>query len=155
MAFTIEFFQNTSEAIAINKQLTTIATMSGTLRSSSSIIDPVIIINASLDDVNNVPGFAKSNYARIPAFNRSYFIRDIVSLTNTTLAIYMHVDVLSSFADEIKANTGIVFRAESSAQFNLYLNDGSLKAYQNPYVMTEPFPHGFTGSAFCLAVAGG
>lgn len=155
MAFNIEFFVNTSEAIAVTKQLTAITNMSGTLRSSSSIIDPVILITASLDDVNTTPGFAKANYARIAAFNRSYFIRDIVSMTNNTIAIYMHVDVLSSFANEIKANQGIVSRSENAGTFNLYLNDGSLKAYQNPYVLTEPFTYGFTGSAFCLAVAGG
>ena len=61
-------------------------------------------------------------------------------------------DVLSTYAEEIRANRGIVFRSEKN--YNLYLNDGSLVAYQDPYILTEPFPFGFTGACFILSVAG-
>ena len=153
--FNIVFYQNQSENITVNKTLLTVVTLSGVLRNGTSIVDPVIMINGSLSDVSSVPGFAKINYAYIQEFGRYYYVRNIESVNNSCVAVSMHVDVLMSFKDEIKANKGIVSRAENASQFNLYLNDGSLKAYQNPYILTEPFPAGFTGSAFCLAVAGG
>lgn len=153
--FNIVFYQNQSENITVDKLLTVVTTLSGVLRDGTSIIDPVIMVNGSLSDVSSVPGFSKINYAYIAEFNRYYYVRNIESVNNSCIAVSMHVDVLMSFKDEIRTNTGVVARSESNAQYNLYLNDGSLKAYQNPCIMTEPFPAGFTGSAFCLAVAGG
>ena len=70
------------------------------------------------------------------------------------MEIHCHVDVISSFAAEIRANKGIIRRAESADAYNLYINDDSLVAYQDPYILTEPFPSGFTGATFILAVAG-
>ena len=64
------------------------------------------------------------------------------------------MDVISSFKTEIRANVGIVRRAESDDLYNLYLDDGSLASYQDPYILTEPFPSGFSGAKFVLAVAG-
>ena len=62
-------------------------------------------------------------------------------------------DVLSTYATEIRNNTGIVFRSERN--YNLYINDGSLVSYQDPYILTQKFPQGFTNMCFVLAVAGG
>ena len=46
----------------------------------------------------------------------------------------------------------IVKRQEN--RWNLYLDDGSFKVYQNPMVLTKAFPQGFTTQEFVLAVAG-
>lgn len=139
---------NASENIQMTKSLTDIGTFSGTLKSASSIIDPEIIVKADLSDLVNC------NYCTIDAFGRSYFVKDITSIKYGLVELRCHVDVISSFADEIKANTGIVKRQENNNVYNLYLNDGSLVAYQDPYILTEPFPGGFTGFGFILAVAG-
>ena len=63
-----------------------------------------------------------------------------------------HVDALTSFANDIKANTAIIKRNEN--KWNLYLNDGTFKIYQNPDVLTKEFPSGFNAQEFILAVAG-
>lgn len=148
MAFTVIAQTNNSENIHIDKDLTTLQTYSGVLRDDCSLIDPVILLEASISDL------AGCNYLTIADFGRSYFVRNIQAVRANLTELSCHVDVLSSFAAEIRANTGIVRRAESSGLYNLLLNDGSLAAYQDPYILTEPFPTGFSGATFILAVAG-
>lgn len=146
MSFPVILQTNASEKISLTKDLTTIVEVDAVLKDETSIIDPVLVINATLSDI------AEANYCTITAFRRSYFITDMVSYTNDLVEISCHVDVLSSFADEIKANKGIVHRQENN--WNLYLNDGVLQVYQNPIVTTQAFPAGFRETNFVLVVAG-
>ena len=146
MAFDIVLQVNNSEKNKVNKSLTDILTVSGILKSETSIIDPVIIINCDLSTVT------KCNYMTIGSFGRSYFINNIRSIRSGLVEFSCHVDVLSSFADSIKENTAIIRKQEN--KWNLYLNDGSFKVYQNPIVLTKSFPSGFTTQEFVLAVAG-
>lgn len=146
MSFTIKFQTNNSENISISKDLTDVISMDGTLKEGTSIIDPVIKIECDLSQI------AKCNYMTIETFKRSYFITDIKSIRNGLCEISAHVDVLTSFASEIKSNRGIVKRQEN--KWNLYVDDGSFKTYQNPIVLTKAFPTGFTKQEFVLAVAG-
>lgn len=146
MSFDIIISQNTSENIRVTKDLTTVGTYTGTLKDNCSIIDPIFLVEADLADLKN------ANYCSVLTFGRSYFINDIISIRNGLVEIDCHVDVLSSFATEIKANKGIVFRQEES--WNLYLNDGVLEVYQNPHVTTHEFPTGFSGQSYVLALAG-
>lgn len=146
MAFQISLQVNQSEKERLEKKVDTITTVSGVLKSETSIIDPVIMIECNLNDVVNC------NYMTIPAFKRSYFVNNIRSIRSGLVEFSCHCDVLSSFASQIKENTAIIKRQEK--KWNLYLNDGSFKVYQNPTVLTKAFPSGFTGREFVLAVAG-
>lgn len=146
MAFDIVLQINKSENIKVTKEIVDVITLTGTLKEETSIINPSILVEA---DISNLTGV---NYATIPAFGRSYFINDITSVRNNLVRLNCHVDVLSSFANQIKANKGIVFRQENN--WNLYLNDGVLEVYQNPYVTTKLFPAGFDGQSYVLALAG-
>ena len=146
MAFDIVLQVNNSEKNKVSKSLTNILTVSGELKLGSSIIDPVIIINCDLSTVT------KCNYMTIGSFGRSYFINNIRSIRSGLVEFSCHVDVLSSFADSIKENTAIIRKQEN--KWNLYLNDGSFRVYQNPVVLTKAFPSGFRTQEFVLAVAG-
>lgn len=146
MAFDIILKTNNSERNRLNKDTQTIMTVSGVLKEETSLIDPIIKIECELSDVTGC------NYLSIPAFGRSYFVNNIRSIRNGLVEFSCHVDVLSTYADQIKNNTGIVKRQENN--WNLYLNDGAFKVYQNPHVLTKPFPSGFTTQEFVLAVAG-
>lgn len=148
IGFSISLQRNNSETIQLTKDLTDLITVKGVLKTETSIINPVFLIECNLTDV------VGCNYLTVPKFSRSYFVNDIRSIRDGLVAFTCHVDVLSSFAGEIRSNTGIVKRAESNNAYNLYINDGSLVAYQDPYILTEPFPNGFTGLGFILAVAG-
>lgn len=146
MAFEIVLQNNKSERERITKDIDTLATYTGTLKAETSIIDPVFLIECDLSNVIN------ANYMTVSAFGRSYFINNIRSIRAGLVEFSCHVDVLSSFADEIKTNRAIVKKQEQ--RWNLYLNDGSFKIYQNPTVLTRAFPSGFTTQEFVLAVAG-
>lgn len=146
MSFSISLQKNFSEPIKLDKTIENIMTVTGVLKEDTSIIDPVIKIECDLDDVTGC------NYITIPTFGRSYFVNNITSVRNGLVEFSCHVDVLSTYKDGIRANTGIVKRQQNL--WNLYLNDGSLKVYQNPNVVTKAFPSGFNTQEFVLAVAG-
>ena len=148
MSVNIKLQRNNSEINKLSKDVTDLEELTGTLRAECSIIDPVFLVEADLSDLTGC------NYCTVESFGRSYFVKDIMSFRAGLVQLSCHVDVLSSFAAEIRTNRGIVLRGERSDVYNLYLNDGSLKAYQDPYILTKPFPSGFTGSCFILAVAG-
>lgn len=146
MPFDILLQVNNSEKARLDKELTTIMTMQGTIRRGTSIVDPVIVFEC---DITNV---VSCNYITIPQFGRSYFVNDVRSVGMKLVEFSCHVDVLSSFKDSIRQNTAIIKRQEN--KWNLYLNDGSFKVYQNPMVLTKAFPSGFTTQELVLAVAG-
>lgn len=148
MSFNIILQNNKSPNNKIGKTLTNIATLSGTLKTETSIIDPIIVVESSTlsDMISNI------NYITIESFGRSYFINNIKSIKNNLWEISTHVDVLESFKKEILDNTGIIYRQEN--EWNLYLNDGVFKCYQNPHIVTKSFPNGFSEQEFVLVVAG-
>lgn len=146
MSFSIQLLRNNSERNRLSKSLSSITTVTGTLKSSTSIMNPVIQIECELTDVTNC------NYMYIPTFNRYYFVDDITSITSDIVQFTGHVDVLTTYASQIRSNNAIVKRQEN--RWNLYLDDGSFKVYQNPMVLTKAFPQGFTTQEFVLAVAG-
>ena len=131
MSFSIILQRNNSEVNKVDKSLTTITTMTGTLKNETSIIDPVIFFEASLSDLKNC------NYCTISEFGRSYFVNNIRSIRNGLIELTCHVDVLSTYKSQIRQQFAIVKRQEN--YWNLYLNDGSFKVYQNPMVLTKLF----------------
>lgn len=146
MSFSIMLQRNASEKNKVDKTLTSITTMTGTLKNETSIIDPVIFFEASLSDLKNC------NYCTISEFGRSYFVNNIRSIRNGLVELTCHVDVLSTYKSQIRQQFALIKRQEN--YWNLYLNDGSFKVYQNPMVLTKLFPSGFTSPHFVLAVAG-
>lgn len=145
--FNITLQVNNSEKNRLNKSITDIVTLTGTLRAETSIIDPVIVVEGDLSS------FVNCNYMTINAFNRKYFVNNIRSIRNNLFEITAHVDVLTTYAPQIRENSAIIARQEK--KWNLYLNDGVFKTYQNPYIVTKAFPSGFTEQHFIFSVAGG
>lgn len=143
---TLTIYENKTRDNQRVKDLTTLLSLSGTLREGSSIIDPVIKVEGTLPP--------NANYFYIPDFGRYYFITDIVALRHGLFEIHGHVDVLSSAGAGLNDCVGIVRRQENN--WNLYLDDGVFKAYSDPNVIQKAFPSGFSTSNMCyiLAVAG-
>lgn len=146
MSFSIVLQTTSDDPRKLTKSVSDIATVSGTLKDETSIINPVIRIQYDLS------ALSRCNYMTISEFNRKYFITDIRSITNNIVEITGHVDVLSTYAAEIRSNTAIIKKQANT--FNLYLNDDSLKVYQNPRITTKEFSGGFNTYEFVLAVAG-
>lgn len=142
-------YTNNSDDKVVTKNITQLVALNGTLRDDCSIIDPVIMISS--DSFNNAMA-AACNYAMIGQFGRYYFVKNI-TLSGKFWILEMHVDVLASFQTQLKALDAVVARQEK--KYNLYLQDGYFKTYQNPHVSVKQFPSGFTDHNFILSVAGG
>lgn len=146
MAFTIMLQISYSEKNRLDKQISDVLVISGTLKAETSLINPVVVCAADLSTIADV------NYMTIPAFGRKYFVTDIRSIRDGICEITAHVDVLTTYRYQIRNNTAIISKQEHD--WNLYLNDGSLQIYQNSIVLTKAFPSGFSTQEFVIAVAG-
>ena len=141
---TLKIYTNTSEKNKVDKNITQVGQdISGTLRESCSVVDPVIAIEG-LSDMS-------VNYAYITEFGRYYYINNIVCRGNL-FELHMHVDVLMSYRGGIRSNTAVISRQQN--EYNLYLTDGVFKTEAIPHYEIRKFPSGFTGYHFVLAVAG-
>ncbi len=148
MAFNIRLMTNTSADNVAEKEYNTLDTVSGTLKDGTSIINPTIrfAYSGALQDFN---------YFYIPQFQRWYFVTDIRSVRNGIWDVSGHTDVLTTAwkLGGLKGTMGITRKSQKN--WNLDINDGSIKVYQNPIVTTELFPSGFNTFNYVLAVAGG
>lgn len=146
MSFIIELQQNTSEDNRLDKELTTLYSLEGVLKDGTSIMTPSVLVQASPSSL------AICNYATISAFGRRYYVTNISAYRGDLTQIDMKVDVLTSWKQEIRNCTGIVYKQENL--WNLYLDDGTFKCYQNPIMGSFQFPGGFNSLNYILAVAG-
>lgn len=144
----ITFYTNESPDNEVTKTLTQLYTCSGELHENCSIIDPVIACEVNNVGSSNIPII---NYAYIPDFNRYYFVRNI-TFEGKLVRFDMHVDVLSSFATELKNHNAIIARQQN--KYNLYLQDGMIKTYANPHIEIKQFPNAFTEYEFIFSVVG-
>ena len=119
---------------ALDKDPATVATLSGTLKEDSSVLDPVITVESA-----GKPG---GNYAYISDFGRYYYIHDIVNVYNNFWEVHLHVDVLYTYRTAI-LNAPCIITKTASRKFNLYLPDPNFKCQQNDIVGMWEFPNGF------------
>lgn len=107
----IDFFINNSDDDTINKSLTPVLTLQGSLREPCSIEMPEITIENE--------GIINANYCYIEAFGRYYYITNPVILSNSRVRIELEVDVLESFKANILALETII--ENSSTKNDNYL----------------------------------
>lgn len=144
---TIDFYNNVSPLNKINKSIgSSLATLQGTLKEETDILNPVILIESAA-----VPNY---NYAYITEFGRFYNVAPAKSVRTNLWELSMHVDALYTFRAGLLKASCILKR--SSDRFNLYLNDPEMKCLQNEWVTCEPFPSGFdrANATFVLALIG-
>lgn len=139
---------NHSENNSITKSTTVITTLTSVLKDSTDIVDPIILLSNVSDDV-----VSSCNYVSIQELKRKYFVTGVKSVRNGLWEMSLHVDVLSTYEVQIKEQVAVLKRQENV--WNMYLDDGIFKTYQNPDIVTKAFPSGFTTQSFILAVAGG
>lgn len=146
MSFSIQVQRNNSPLNKVGKSITNIVTLNGELRNETDIINPQILVEASMSQLST------ANYLTISEFGRKYFIDEMVSVRDGMFLISAHVDVLDSFATQIKGNTAVILRQEND--FNLLLNDGVFKAQQNPRIFLRDFPSGLGNFNYILITGG-
>lgn len=146
---TLTFSTNKSPKNKLEKELEQVQSCTSCqLKEQTDIVNPVFTVSSI-----SAADLYKCNYVYAPELNgRKYFITDIVSVRNGLWEVHCHIDVLSTYADGVKEQEAIIHRQENA--WNLYLDDGFFKTYQNPYIIVKNFPSGFTTQNFVLAVAG-
>ena len=143
---TIKLYNNVSDKNVLDKQITQVGSdITVTLRDDCSVVNPVIKVEGLAANITGV------NYAYIQEFNRYYYINNI-TCTGPFFELQMHVDVLKTYANEIRQNKVIVSRQQK--KYNLYLQDGVFKTYSQPHIQVAQFPSGFSGYHFVFSVAG-
>ena len=131
MGLTATLYISASPVEKIGKALTAGGSYSCTLKDTTSVLNPVLILKTS-DPVYNY------NYLYIQEFGRYYFINDIRSVNNNVWEISAHVDVLETYKTAILANSAVIKRQAS--QYNLYLDDPDFHAYNYERIQTLKFP---------------
>ena len=137
MSMTITFGTTSSPKNALTKTYTSSVSLTGNLKDDTSVVDPIIVVNASLSTL------AGCNYMYIATFGRYYFITDIVSKGASLVEVHGHCDVLKSFASQIRNCTGYVSRQATSGN-DLITDD--MKALTNKPTVTTYQTSG--GTAF-------
>lgn len=110
----LRLYYTSDENNKVNKNLSSPLVITGTMRDSSSIINPVILVEGV--------SFNAFNYAYISNFDRYYFIKEIINYRNDLWILELECDVLMSFRSSILNMNCILLETESKGA-DKYLSD--------------------------------
>lgn len=119
----IHFYKSLNEKNKINKNLGSPLNVNGELIDNCDIVNPSILLNLTSNDLVNY------NYCYIPAFERYYYINNIV-VENKMLHISLHCDVLMSHKNDILNSTATIVRCNKGNRYiadNLILQTSKVK----------------------------
>lgn len=142
---TCNIFVNSSENNKLDKDLTSKVSTTVMYKEDTDLINPYIIIDTSTD-------ITGCNYMQLG--DKYYFIRSIECLPGGLYGINGHVDVLMTYRDQIRMQTGLVGR--NSDQYNRFLRDDRVKLNAYEQVKTLKFSGGFSKALnYYLVAIGG
>ena len=144
----VDIGRSTSDFNRLDKNFSLIKTVNAILKEGTSVVNPAFIINA-------FDGFAGANYAKVSSFGRHYYINNMIALPGGRVELDCHVDVLSSFANAIRACDAVIDKQEYENLSSPYIDDGSYVMQCKTATQAFNFPNGFTGHDNILITAGG
>lgn len=130
----------------LSKSATWVKELTGTFKTGCDVMQPTILVSDDAAD------FKSCNYMYISDFGRYYYITDIAATAGNMTQLSGEVDVLKTYDSAIRNCSGIIGRNED--EWNLYVNDGVFKCYQNDITGHKVFPSGFSSYHNILIVAG-
>ena len=113
---TLELMNTNADKRYLSKSTSLIKKVTCKIKEGTSIINPTVIIKKLSDG-----HIRKCNYAHISEFGRYYFINDITEAPANQLEISMHVDVLKTYAPQIRGISTLILRQENI--FSPYYED--------------------------------
>lgn len=144
---TVVMMSNGSDNNVVDKNVTTINTVSCALKDPTEMVDPVLRLAG--DSV--VSG---ANYCWIEALGRFYFIREKTQVTAGMVELQLHVDVLMSFKDSIRQSTALV--EVTGNAINPYIESEIWTPDVRRTTHVKKFNSGFnTNPQYILMTAGG
>lgn len=144
----IKLYKTSSPRKKLVKDLMDGITLVGTLRAQSSVMAPTFTVQDTA-----VVGY---NYCYIPDFGRWYYINGIDALRANLFELSLGIDVLMTYAAEIRNNTAIIDRTESGTTANVYIDNGTFVNTSKLETATYNFSGGFNDTPeYILITAGG
>ena len=149
----VKLYNNKSDKRNLIKNITEIKTVASTAKGDISLLSPVLILNYT--DMSNI------NYCYISELKRYYYIKNYTYLTGKRIQLNLEIDVLMSYADEIKALKVNILRYSGIRP--TYISDGRIPLYSNTRQYIVEFPDNIfnlsnpkeTDKNFLLNIAGG
>ena len=115
----ITLYKTKSANNVINKKLTSEKNLGNNciLADNTSVTSPTVIIGGirSLDTISDY------NYAYIPQCHRYYYINDIIALSGGRVKLFLTVDVLKTYANDILASKQLITAEKDIGK--MYLSD--------------------------------
>ena len=113
---TLELMNTSADKRYLSKSTSLIKKVTCKIKEGTSIINPTVIIKKL-----SGKHIKKCNYAHISEFGRYYFINNITEAPANQLEISMHVDVLKTYASQIRGISTLILRQENV--FSPYYED--------------------------------
>lgn len=146
----IFLYKTESAPNVVDKKLTEVAHYTSVrLLDDTSVLTPTIVVRES----NTIDIIWNINYFYVPKFKRYYFVTELTA-TAGMYRISGRVDVLKSYASEIKASSQIITRQENCQ--DRYLHDSMIPISDRQEVIETEFGDTFddTNSLFILVTTG-
>lgn len=115
----IILYNNNSERIVRDKDLTVLETKTGTFRETGDVIHPSFLVDASA-------AVATCDYAQIASFGRYYYVTGKKYITKDLVMLQLETDLRQSFRQELLQMEGIVQRQRDN--YDMYLPDSRIPA---------------------------
>lgn len=143
----IEVYKNSTPKNRLYRKLTGHLTVAGHLIEPCDVLNPIIKVAYNAYHVN-------INYAYIADFGRYYFI-ERYEINGDTVTLYLHVDVLYTYRDQILHSQCIAER--SSSHYNVNLTDNMIQAEDGYRYNFSELPYTFdpANGSYILMVTGG
>lgn len=143
----ITLYKTSSERHRLSKVLTNgISKNKCHILDGTSITDPVVVIGYDASLLSH-------SYAYISDFGRYYFITNIEVLPGQEMRLHLHVDVLMTYKDQIKACNARVTRSQSN--YDPMISDNLIINKVNTNITQRKIGSGFTRANQYYVLIGG
>lgn len=143
----VKLCYNSSDNRCINKNIIDGEIISGTLRTSTSIISPVITFESTSP--------LRYNYAYISEFKRYYYIKNVTSVRNNLWEVQFEIDPLMSFKADICVLKVVVDKQSDESNGDEYIDDSSLVTDNLMFNTVYNFPDGFNNNGEYILITAG
>ena len=142
----VQIYKTSSERHRLSKSLTNQINKTCHILDGTSITDPVIVIGYD-------SSILQHTYAYITDFGRYYFITNIEVLPGQEIRLSLHVDVLMTYKDQIKACNARVTRSQSN--YDPMISDNLIINKVNTNITQRKIGSGFTRANQYYVLIGG
>lgn len=144
----IVIYKNKTPLNHISRNITQVASLTGTLKEGCSIISPDITVDYKA-------AYIKANYAYIADFGRYYFFREPPDIGGDTMILHLYADALYNYRNEVLSADCIAER--SSSNYDLYVDDSAVTSVAGYDFTNFSLPYEFQPDrgTYVLMVAGG